>query len=226
MVMTVSSTTGKAAEGRMELQQTVHHANYQSLRPDGRRFEYDSEKGGSDPMLKGAIERLIGKKVTMRVDDRGRISDLDIPADFGLPGPKSLFLVLPFTLPEAPLAVGRSWEAKALMPVPEGTDHELRMTGKLVAIDKGRATIETTVLIDAEKDELPKGVVIEKYNGSAVIDLKSGRLVEERWELRFTRDQPGGKVEWLLGIKVEPIDPPSPRPVEAAKPPEPGSGKD
>jgi hypothetical protein len=213
------------ADGKAQVQQTVRRMVYSVSGPGDRKAEYDSQAGGGDPGIAAVCARIVDHVTTMKVDDRGCIGDI---ADLPQLGPtrSSVPLVLPVPLPDAPVAIGKAWEVKAMVAVPEMSDQEALLVSKLVSLEKGRAVIETEVRIDPDKVTLPPGVKIAKYTETTVVDLATGRMTGGTSELRWSGNGPQGKqTENVMTTKVEAIDPPQPKPEgkqgEAAA----GSGK-
>jgi hypothetical protein len=109
------------------------------------------------------------------------------------------------------------------MPYADPSDLELMVTDKLLAVDKGKATIQVAVKLD----RLPQGGInVERYDGTTVIDLATGRTLTAQSDFVWSQVDAGGeKTAVTFTTKLEEIEPPK---REAGAQPEarPASGKE
>jgi hypothetical protein len=168
---------------------------------------YDSEKGGDAKAARG-LGDIIGMPMNMRLDDRGHLTELKLPDVMAKAMSTQIFLVRCIALPDAPVAVGKSWETSAVVPIPELGDREVKAVHKLVSVTKGRATIETEFRVDGEQAQVPRGGKIDQCVGTTVLDLATGRLVESRLECLWSAGQPARPRAFRMIEKTEAIDAP------------------
>jgi hypothetical protein len=161
----------------------------------------------------------------MKLDDRGRISDFEVPDAIAKAASPQIFFVHCITLPELPVAVGKTWEVSSTVPIPEVGDRAVKLEHKLAAVTKDRATIETEVKLDAAQAQLPGGATIDKYRTTTVIELATGKLVEMRTECSWSSGPAGQKREMGVTWKLEAIAPPPAKQGSAAAGTGPTTGK-
>jgi hypothetical protein len=224
--LTIESKVGEVRETVAGVQQSVRHMTYKATGPGGRRDEYDSQSGGNDATISSLLARMIAGATTMKVDQLGKISDLQVPDELGLMSSRIMLLVAAIPLPDAPVAIGKTWEATAKMPIPEAADQDALLVSKLTGVEKGRAVIETEVRVDPDKVRMQRGVKIGKYIDTTTLDLATGRIIAGSAEIQWSSTDPlGTPMEHRVNIKVETIDPPPANEADKQGELAPGRGK-
>jgi hypothetical protein len=216
--LTLECKVSGIRQGKADLQQTVLRLVSKTKGPDPSSPErtYDSEGGAKD----SGMNRLIGVPMSMKIDERGRVGDFSIPTEVASGASPAAYVAHFVSLPEVPVAVGRTWEGVTTMPIPQPDDQETTVVSKLVDVIKGKATIESEVKGAIDKVLLVRGK-FNQYRGTMVLDLPTGRIVSARSVLGWSDGD--GKVQTSLIEQLELIDPPKPK--EGAAEAKPDSGK-
>lgn len=201
--VTLETKVTAVAEGKASLEQTVRRVVTRGTGPGAQ--DYDSDAGGKDP---AGVGLMVGQTYRMKVDEQGRTSDFKVPDDFPRNAASDPWFIQALQFAEAPTGIGKTWEARSTMVIPEASRADVVLVHKLTAVDKGRATIETLVKLDKDKLQMPAGMTIEKNGGTTVIELATGRLLESRSELVSSVSKGDGKkAVMIMTTSVQPIEP-------------------
>lgn len=214
VVMTLEFEVVGVTDGVADVRQTVHRLQ---LQMDNSRMQvdYDSDDPKSDAGAMAEMTDIVGKSFRMKIDARGRVSDLQAPKDAGAAVAGDLARQvgqgLP-QLPEEPVALGAGWDTRVPLALGQGGSGDVKVTSRLDRIDGAKAFL--TQQLDIDTSRLPAGakVAVQKAAGSTVLDLAAGRLVESRTDLEMTvtAEQLGRKVEShsKVTMRMEAIEPP------------------
>lgn len=189
--LTIEARTAAVKDGKADLDQTVRRVRVKVDNPR-LQVDYDSDQPdaeGRSALLLGGITSLPGKTFRMTLDERGRISDVAVPAGVDATVTEALgtgdlgrFFAwhLPL-LPERPLAVGGSWESRTAMALGHAGTVDVKVQSRLAKVDGSKVTIEHTLQLETAQLDLPRGTTMElqKAGGSTLLDLTGGAVISE-----------------------------------------------
>jgi hypothetical protein len=183
-------------------------------------YEYDSEKdkvpppGGPGPTL----ARLVGQAFELRIDPRGRVTDVkgfdrifealakDLPeGDAGREAMRKAFSDEAFrasmdqmssSLPEGPVGVGDVWKGEFKTPLPGAGTLTYALSSKLADLRDGDARIEQEIRIDYKPDASSPVVVRDgKGKGVSVFSTRRGRFLTQKASLEMTVSREGREMK-------------------------------
>ena len=209
MTMNVSSDGGQAMSMDMVAKVDVnisekegdvytYNMNYKSIKMDmsagGMEMKYDSENPGTDPMgamMHEQFKGFLGKPMSIKMNDRGTISDFHLPGDIDVKqaGDLSSFSI---PLPEGPVGEGDSWTATRPM---QGTGNmNMKMTVNKITVND--------VVIDTDGDMTDSsGTKIGDFTGSYTLDRNSGMTKDGTMNMDITAE--GQKLKMKLNFKPQ-----------------------
>jgi hypothetical protein len=218
MEMTREERVVSVKEGKAQVEQVIHRIVIRTTGP--LQIDYDSDDPHSDPGALGSTVEIVGKASSCTFDERGRGSDFVLPESVGAG--------LPFggdarswmsgmgnlaELPEAPVAIGDTWETSAPTPVPGLGEGKTKVVTRLLEVDEGRATLEQDMRMDTESLKMPGGFKMEceATRGVTVIDLATGRTLESTSEMvmKMTGGVSGVGVTTTTHLHSQAIEPPA-----------------
>ena len=153
---------------------------------DMPKVDYDSDVEGSKPGMLGPIGKLVGQKVTVKVDDSSNLKDVSAPEDLaddleraGV-SLKDGFEQSAMAFPAGPIAIGDSWTTTRDMAMGQMGTMKTKVTNKLMEVKDNVATIEQKMEMDEAGSKLMPGAKVQltKATGLAKIDLRSGIPVD------------------------------------------------
>lgn len=209
-------------DGVCSVEQKVYRMTIKTRSPAMAAVDYDSDRPGADAGMFADMAKLVGKTVRMKVDARGRVSDIVLPEGAGSGAQKPEDLRQMFgesfpEFPEEPVAVGGTWKTTTKKPAGQMGDMDVEITHKLAGVDQGKATIEQAMKIDGSKLQMPDGMKmsIGEAKGSSVVDLATGRFADMNSVLAMDMqgEQGGMKMKVGMAMKsaVKPTEPPAPK---------------
>jgi hypothetical protein len=179
------------------------------------KIDYDSDVEGSDPgMLRNAVG-MLGETMTMSLDERGRLGDLDVPEAFealglfGGGGVEELMAQAMPQLPEAPVAIGESWETSAEMRMGKYGSGQVKIVNRLAAVEGDSLRIDQEMQLDLGKPALPGGGRLQagKCTGSTLVHPATGSLGEATMDSALTATG-GMSMEMVMKTTLRAIDAP------------------
>jgi len=197
------------------------------------KVDYDSDVEGSSPgMLRNAVD-MLGKTIAMRVDERGKLSDVEVPEAFAALGmfgsggvEQMMSQALP-QMPEGPVSIGDTWETRSEMTMGRYGSAELKIVNKVAALEKGSVRIDQAMEMEVDADSPSVGKFQPgKCAGSTVVDLATGSIRESSMDSGMSASG-STSMEMLMHTKLRTIDAP-PAKSDAVKEPaktETGKGK-
>jgi hypothetical protein len=177
--------------------------------------DYDSDVEGSNPgMLRKAVD-MLDETIALRMDERGKLSDLQVPEAFealglfGSGGVEEVISQAMPQLPEAPVSIGDRWETDANVEMGKYGSGQLKLVNKVSAVEKGSVRIEQEIQMDLDVSDVPGGGEFHpgKCAGSTVIDLATGCLREADMDSAMTVTG-GMSLEMVMKTKMRKIDAP------------------
>jgi len=208
-------------DGVRAVEQKVYRMTVKTKSPMMAAVDYDSDGPGANAGMFADLAKLVGKTVRMKVDGRGRVSDIVLPEGAGgATTPEDLRQMFGDSFPEfpeEPVAIGGTWKTTTKKPAGQMGDMDVEITHKLLAVDQGKATIEQAMKIDAAKLQMPDGmkVNIGESKGSSVIDLATGLFaaMDSVLAMDMQGEQGGMKTKIGMTMKaaVKQTEPPAPK---------------
>jgi hypothetical protein len=186
------------------------------------KVNYDSDDPDSDPGQMEALADLVGQKMSWKLSDQGKVSNVVMPEDseeFQAAG-VDLAQIMSQTvtqLPDHPIAIGETWQVKQTTKAGQLGDIESVTHYKLTAITKEAITLQLTVKFDIEAMQLPGGAAIEKLEttGTSKISLQTGMPLEMDQSMTMKM---GGAMSMVMKMKQSLKPAPAPTKKDAAKP--------
>jgi hypothetical protein len=189
----------------------------------GSKVDYDSDVEGSKAGPLGGAAKLVGQKVTVKVDDGSNLKDVSIPEDVadsleraGV-NLKEGFEQSFTSFPKEPIAIGETWKTTREMAMgPMGT-MKTNVTNKLVAVKDNVATIEQKMEIDAAGSKMAPNMKVEltKAEGIAKIDLRNGLPIDMTSDLNMK----AGPMTMTTRSVMKQVEPPAPKAAPKAETP-------
>lgn len=204
----------------------------------GMKVDYDSDVEGSKPGPLRDLAKLAGKVAKMRVDERGKMSEMSLPDDLGAATDETLASLKQgfeqaFTAwPEQPIAIGETWESAMEFPMAGMGSMKAKIVNKLLDVKDQLVTIEQTLTMDTSGVKLPAGMTMEvgKAGGKSTFDLRLPMPIESTMDMEMkmgNADNPQlMTMQMRTGMKKVEAPPAKPA-AEAPKPdaPKTGGGK-
>jgi hypothetical protein len=175
-----------------DVSQTFYRLKTDMVAP-GAKIAFDSDDPKSDPGMLAQLKDIVGKTFKMHIDDRGRVSDVQLPDGAGEDLAKALgggdlekfFGQYVPQLPEAGVAVGGTWDVTTEMNMGPMGKSRLTVHNKLTKADNGRAAVDQTIDVALDQGKLPLQLQVKSAKGSAEIDL-AAFVTASNLELQMT----------------------------------------
>ncbi len=184
--------TTEVKDGVAVIEQTYRRVKAKADGP-GMKVDYDSDVADSKPGMLAAMGKMVGQKVTVKVDSGNQLKDVAVPEDLDIDlervgvnlkeGIEQSFT----TLPADPIAVGESWTTTRTMPMGQMGTMQTKVTNKLIEVKDNVVTIELKMEMDRAGSKLMPGMKVEliKAEGVAKIDLRNGMPVDMTMDLNM-----------------------------------------
>lgn len=209
MTMNVSSEDGQAMSMDMVAKIDVnisakegdvytYNMNYKSIKMDmnagGMQMKYDSEapkQEGMGAMMHEQFKGFLGKPMSMKMNDRGMISDFQLPGNMDIKQAGD-FGSFSIPLPEGPVGEGDSWEA--VRPMQGQGNMNMKMTvNKITSND---------VVIDTDGDMTDSsGTKLGDFTGSYTLDRNSGLTKDGTMNMNISAE--GQNLKMKLNFKPQ-----------------------
>ncbi len=189
------------------------------------QVDYDSDDENSDAGMMESATEMLGQTFELKMDATGKVLDVKAPEDFdpsslrgaGASDLKSMFDKNTVVLPEAPMAVGDTWESESENNMGQMGAMKVKTTNKLVKIEGGKATIEQVMKLDTSGMQMPAEMQMTPgdASGTTVIDLEKGLVVESKSAMKMTMtgEQQGMEMnmEMTMGSSMKQTEAPAPK---------------
>jgi hypothetical protein len=222
-------TEAKIADVKDGTASIEHKYTRTKARSDGgmgsMKVDYDSDVPGAKagPQF-AAFGKLVGQKVTTRVDASSKVHGVDVPEDLDIDLERAgLNLKQEFertftAFPKDPIAVGESWTTETEMAMGQMGTMKGKVTNKLVDVKGDVATIEQKIEMDTASAKLPQGMKLDitKAEGTSKIDLRTGLPVESRMDMDMKM---GDAMAMSVRSTTKQVEPPAAKPAPKADAP-------
>ena len=218
-VMTMETRVERVQAGRATLAQTMRRLVFELQGPP--RVAYDSDDPDAKPGLMKGLADLVGKTIRLAMDERGRISDVQLPEDYEgdrnleIVGGMSLEEILSQGMPEfpdLPVPIGGTWTTEREMPVGRLGVEKIKFVNKLLGVADGKATLGMSVQIDTGNLALPGGAKLdsecERSDGISVISLATGQQLDSTMEVVTKTSGPPDTI-MMASTRLQAMDPAS-----------------
>ena len=226
MQMWCEAKTIEVKDGVAVMEQTYRRMKAKADGP-GMKVDYDSDVEGSKAGMLAGASKLVGQKVTVKVDEGSNLKDVAVPEDL-VDGLERAGLNLresfeqSFTsFPKDPIAIGETWTTTREMAMGQMGKMKTKVTNKLVEVKDNVATIEQKMELDEAGSELMPGmkVTLTKAEGLAKVDLRNGIPVDMKTEMQMKM---GDAMAMTIQTLAKQVEPPAPKAASKAEPPAPG----
>lgn len=224
MQMFMTTKVGKVEGNTAELTQEITRVKVEMKNPMMGGINYDSADEDSDPGMLSGLEEMVGQKIKVKIDDMGKLVDFKMDgegaestekAGVDLKQMMSQSLVM---LPAAPVGIDETWQSETKLPMGQMGDMDVKVTNKLLNVDKDHFTVEQVMNIDASDVEMPGGMKVDSMEskGTSKVDLRTGMPSEMTTELKMKMS---GAMAMSMTVKqtVEPAPAPEPKKTEETK---------
>jgi hypothetical protein len=221
-----STTTTKSVKGNIaEIEQKVTRvkAFADSIT---MKVDYDSNDEDSDPGVLEVLADLVGQKITMKLSDQGKISDVVMPDDAdqlkaaGM-DMEQLMSQTVTQLPDHPIAIGESWKVQQENSVGQFGKMDSETTYTLLHINKEFISLKHSMVCDTENVVMPGGATIDtmKVTGTSKIDLRTGMPIEMNFTMSTkVSGQMKMEMEMSMTLSIKPAPAQGKKVDDAAKP--------
>ena len=171
------------------------------------QVDYDSAVEGSDPGMLEGLDELVGQKVSMKLSDSGKTSDVKMPdavqgaAGAGAPDMEAMMQQVVTALPKEPVAIGETWTVDQDMAMGQMGETPTKITYKLVGVTDTEIMLDQELKMDLEAMETPPGMEIKKATakGKVTIDKRTG--IAKTMNLDMTMEMEGA-MAMTMGMKI------------------------
>jgi len=145
-----------------------------------QQIDYDSAKDDSDPDMLEGLADLVGQVTTLKLSDRGAVSDVKTPelssAAAGGVDVDQMMSQIVTSMPEEPVAIGDTWTVDQKMPLGQMGESDTKVTYKLVSIDDAVIVLDQKLDLNVDEMEMPGGMTVEsaEATGKITIDRRNG----------------------------------------------------
>ena len=221
MTMNMFQTyTVKSVEGdKAQLEQKITRVKAVMDNPM-MQVDYDSADDESDPGMLEGLADLVGQTIAMKLDSKGKTSDVKIPEDVadatGAGGVdlEQMMSQVVTSLPEKPVAIGDTWKVTQKMPLGQMGETDTEVTYKLLGINDKEIMLEQKLKLDLSEMEMPGGMEIKDVKASGKITLNRATGLPKTMTLNMTMDMAGQmsmKMDMKMSMKPEPAKKPAPK---------------
>lgn len=147
------------------------------------KVNYDSDDSDSDPGPMEGLEELVGETSKMRLTDRGKVLDIQVPDAASNMQASSIDLneLIKSTvteLPDLPIAIGDTWKIKQEVPIGEAKADGV-MHYKLLSINKQAIKLQQRLEVDTTKVQIPGfNEYTMAITGTLHLDLMTGAPIK------------------------------------------------
>ena len=226
MQMWCEAKTIEVKDGVAVMEQTYRRMKAKADGP-GMKVDYDSDVEGSKAGMLAGASKLVGQKVTVKVDEGSNLKDVSVPEDLvdeleraGV-NLRESFEQSFTSFPKDPIAIGETWTTTREMAMGQMGKMKTKVTNKLVDVKDNVATIEQKMELDEAGSELMPGmkVTLTKAEGLAKVDLRNGIPVDMKTEMQMKM---GDAMAMTIQTLAKQVEPPAPKAASKAEPPGPG----
>ncbi|HEU4420362.1 MAG TPA: DUF6263 family protein [Planctomycetota bacterium] len=226
MQMWCEAKTIEVKDGVAVMEQTYRRMKAKADGP-GMKVDYDSDVEGSKAGMLAGASKLVGQKVTVKVDEGSNLKDVSVPEDLvdeleraGV-NLRESFEQSFTSFPKDPIAIGETWTTTREMAMGQMGKMKTKVTNKLVEVKDNVATIEQKMEMDEAGSELMPGmkVTLTKAEGLAKVDLRNGIPVDMKTEMQMKM---GDAMAMTIQTLAKQVEPPAPKAASKAEPPAPG----
>jgi len=207
MQLFASLTVAGLKDGRARIVERTDRVKVAARMPGGTDVDYDSDVEGSDAGPLAAIVDLLGKEVEVEFDDRGKGGAVKLPEELKNVTSRSIDLEEVMhqqfpELPDAPVAVGDTWESETEMAMGGTGKSKVKVKNKLLEVANGKAKIEMQMQIDVDDLKIPGGmkVAVEKAAGTMTLDLAGWQV--PAWTMDMVITTKGGGMDSRMAMTV------------------------
>ena len=213
-------------DGVAVMEQTYRRMKAKADGP-GMKVDYDSDVEGSKAGVLAGASKLVGQKVTVKVDEGSNLKDVAVPDDLvdeleraGV-NLRESFEQTFTSFPKDPIAIGGTWTTTREMAMGQMGKMKTKVTNKLVDVKDNAATIEQKMEMDEAGSELTPGmkVTLTKAEGLAKVDLRNGFPVDMKMEMQMKM---GDAMTMTIQTLTKQVEPPAPKAAAKTEPTAPG----
>jgi len=183
---------------------------------DTPKIDYDSDVEGSKAGMLASMSKLVGQKVTVKVDENSNLKDVSMPEDLAddleRAGVrlKDGFEQSAMAFPAGPIAIGETWTTTRDMAMGQMGTMKTKVTNKLVEVKDNVATIEQKMEMDEAGSKMMPGMKVQltKATGLAKVDLRSGIPVDLATDMAM---KIGDATTMSTRSTTKQIEPPAPK---------------
>jgi hypothetical protein len=201
-----SMTVAELKDGRARIVGRTDRIKVVAKMSGDADVDYDSDVEGSDAGPLGGIADLVGKEMEIEFDDRGKGGAVKLPEELKHLTSRSVDLEEVMQqqfheLPDAPVAVGDTWENETEMALGTGKS-KVKVKSKLLEVANGKAKIEMQMLVDLDAREVPGGMkmTVEKATGTMMLDLAGWQVPAGTMDMVLTTK--GGGMDSRMEVTV------------------------
>lgn len=221
-------------DGSAKVEQTVKRLRTKLVNPMmGGELLYDSAAEGAEAGPMADLAVLVGVKMTLEMDSRGRVRKLRFPPDLedklsgqtGLEDLENMFSKESLVLPEQPVVIGEPWKAEQKLPLGGGVGEiAMNQENKLVSFENGIAVIDQKVSFGEGQElpsPLPTGGMMKvsgpPAEGRVELDLRSGRFEKTGTRMKLQMKGSGIDMAMDMQLDLQRIEEPKPESVGAGQ---------
>jgi len=231
MTMNMFQTyTVKAVEGnKASIEQKITRVKAVMDNPV-MQVDYDSADKDSDPGMLEGLADLVGQKISMKLSDQGKTSDVKIPDDVadatGAGGVdlEQMMSQVVTNLPEKPVSIGDTWVVNQKMPLGQMGESDTKVTYKLLAVNDKEIVLEQKLDMDLSEMEMPPGMEIKDVKASGKITLNRLTGLPKTMNLDMKMDMTG-QMSMKMDMKMTMKPAPAKKPAPKKEPAKTGAGK-
>ena len=213
-------------DGVAVIEQTYRRMKATSNTP---KVDYDSDVEGSKPGMLGPATKLVGEKITMKLDESSNLKDVAVPEDLadGLERAgmnlKENFEHTVTAFPKDPIAIGETWTTSRQITMGQMGTMKTTVTNKLIDVKDDVVTIEQKVVMDEAGSKLTPGMKVEltKAEGLAKIDLRTGLPIDMTSDMQMKM---AGVMTMSIRSVTKEVEPPAAKPAPKPEAPAPATG--
>jgi hypothetical protein len=212
------------ADGSAKVERTVKRLQTKLENPMMGEHVYDSDVKDADAGQMADMAVLVGVKMTMQMDRRGKVKSLKFPPELedklsgqmNVEDLEGMFSKESIVLPEQPVAIGETWKAENSMPLGGGMG-EVKMfqENKLISYENGVAIIDQKVSFgEAQEMQSPKGgpmkITGHPAQGKVELNLAAGR--PEKTSTKMKLEMKGDGIDMSIDMDLELVRIEEPKP--------------
>ncbi|MCK5942379.1 MAG: hypothetical protein KAI24_10450 [Planctomycetes bacterium] len=207
------TTTLKSVEGdTAQLEQHITRVKAVMDNPM-MSMDYDSADEDSDPGMLEGLADLVDQKTSMKLTDRGKLSDIKMPEGMNEAGGvdiKQMMSQSVTQMPDEPVAIGDTWTVDQKMPLGQMGDAQTKVTYKLIAVTDKQIVLEQKLDMDLSEMEMPGGMEVKdvKAGGKIIINRLTGLPMSMTMDMKMDMTgQMNMKMNMQMSIKPAPEKP-------------------